>query len=572
MDPELAGWVREWIDGDPDPETRRELEGLVVAKDEASLRERMVPLCFGTAGLRAAVGAGPGRMNRAVIIRTTAGLAAYLVANEIAGATDGPVVVGYDARLTSRQFAEDTVAVFVAAGLETYLFPLAVPTPVLAYAARELKARAAVCVTASHNPGADNGYKVYGANAVQIVFPTDRDVEACIHGVQRACDVPRAAVRDGVPAGSLAVPRSLIDGYFDAVSNVVPRVATPSARRSVRIVYTPVHGVGGAFTPRALAEAGFDDIHSVPEQIEPDGRFPTASYPNPEKPEVLDLANTLATELDAQLVIANDPDADRLAICVPGPDGRFRALTGNAVGVLLADFLLQQAPATPAPLVVTSVPSTPMTASIAAAYDARFVTTLTGFKWIWTTALALELEADGQLAYCFGFEEALGYGVGRAVRDKDGITAAVAFSELVAVARGAGRTIWDELGRLYAAHGVWGSAQVAHVAATVDELSGAVAASAKNPPERIGEFPVTSVRDYRRGLDGLPPADIIEFSLGSKGRVMLRPSGTEPKVKVYADFRAEFDRDGDVLEQLEGATAIAAGLAGDAAACLQNTV
>jgi phosphomannomutase len=571
MDSELEARVGEWIAGDPDPEAKRELEELLQTRDEGALRACMTPLQFGTAGLRAPVGAGPGRMNRAVIIRTTAGLAAHLVA-QTARATDAGesvrrVVVGYDARLTSRQFAEDTAAVFVAAGLETHLFRQYVPTPVLAYAARELEACAAVCVTASHNPAADNGYKVYGANAVQIVSPEDREIEAAIHGAPAACDVPMAPMKGGVPEGSLAVPQTLIDGYFDSVLRLSPRVATPEARLALRVVYTPVHGVGGAFTPRALAAAGFTDVHPVAEQIEPDGRFPTATSPNPEKPEVLRLATTLAQQVGANVVFANDPDADRLAICVSRPGGGYRALTGNAVGVLLADFLLQHAPAKPASLVVSSVPSTPMAESIAAAHDARFAKTLTGFKWIWNTAL--ELEKDGTLEYRFGFEEALGYGVGRAVRDKDGISAAVVFAELVAAARARGKTVWDELGRLYAEHGVWASAQYSHLAERTEDLSSAVAASVANPPSQIGNYRVTAVRDYRTGIDGLPPADIVEFVLGSHGRVMLRPSGTEPKVKVYADFRTEFERHQDVLEQLDAASDVAAQLAEQAAACLQ---
>lgn len=569
MDRELAEQVRQWIDADPDPETSRQLKELLVAGDEAALREQMRPLRFGTAGLRAAVAAGAGRMNRAVIIRTSAGLAEHILSKLEPAEAPAVVVVGYDARLTSRQFAEDTAAVFVAAGLVTYLFPDAVATPVLAYAARQMRAHAAVCVTASHNPAADNGYKVYGANAVQIVPPEDSEIEARIQGVGRACDVPMAATKDGKPEGCRVVPASLLDSYFDAVAGVVPRVASPDARADLRIVYTPVHGVGGAFTPRALGAAGFADVHFVAQQSEPDGRFPTASYPNPEKPEVLELAMKLAVDVGAQLVIANDPDADRLAICAPCPDGRIRSLTGNAVGVLLADFVLRHAPATPPSLVVSTVPSTPMTASIATAYDARFATTLTGFKWIWNRALDLEREAS--VAYRFGFEEALGYGVGPAVRDKDGISAAVVMAELVASARADGRTVWDELGRLYAEHGLWASAQYAYVAATVEELGGAVAACVADPPQQLADFHVTSVRDYRLGIDGLPPADIVELALGSHGRVMLRPSGTEPKVKIYADFRTPFERHRDVLEELDAATAVAGRLAEQMAGCLQNT-
>jgi phosphomannomutase len=564
----LATATKAWIEGDPDPATRAELEALVDAGDEAALEERMgAPLRFGTAGIRGLVGAGPSRMNRAVVIRTTRGLADYLGKVRPDG---GPVVVGFDARLTSRAFAEDVVGVLAAAEIPVRYFEDAVPTPLVAYAARVLEATAAVVVTASHNPPSDNGYKVYGANAAQIIPPVDAAIAAAIDEVGPALEVPRIA--KAMSGGShLATPLgpSMADGFVKELLSLRP---TGPADREVRIVYTPLHGVGGELAQWVLEDAGFEDLHLVPEQADPDGRFPTVAFPNPEEPGALDLSLRLAARIGADLVLANDPDADRLAVCVGDGEG-LRALTGNQVGQLLADFVLEQWSLPERPLVVSSIVSSPMTASIAAARGARFEATLTGFKWIANAGLALE-SAEG-VRFAFGYEEALGYSVGSVVRDKDGIGAALWFAELAARCRAEGETVLDRLGRLYREHGLWVSLQkgvvrdgptgAAEILAAMDSLSARV-------PQALGGIEVTGVADFRVGAEErprwLPATPLVVFELGGMGRALVRPSGTEPRLKIYADVRAELDAAADVAAAEASALGIARRVIADMAVFL----
>jgi len=564
IDPELLRATLDWIDGDPDPVTRAELRSLLERGDEAALADRMRgTLAFGTAGIRGAVGAGSNRMNRAVVIRTTRGLADYLAATRPG---PGPVVVGFDGRLSSRAFAEDAVGVLAGAGLPVRYFREVAPTPLVAYAARVLGAIAAVVITASHNPSQDNGYKVYDANAAQIVPPVDASIAAAIDRAGPAAGVPRV---EGALSGASELARpveaSLASRYVQEVLALRPAVP---ADRSLRIVYTPMHGVGWALAERVLRPAGFADLQVVPEQAEPDGRFPTVAFPNPEEPGALDLAAALASRVGADLILANDPDADRLAVCLPR-DGGWVALTGNQVGQLLADFLLEHAGPGPTPLVVNSIVSSPMLASIAAAHGARYEATLTGFKWI--ANAALDLEAAEGTRFVFGYEEALGYTVGPVVRDKDGISAALLFAELVAHCRVRGETVFDRLYRLYRRYGLWVSVQrsvvrpgpqgAAEIAAAMDLLG-------RRRPERLGGAEVTGVTDFREGAERRPrwlaATPLVALELGPAGRALVRPSGTEPKLKIYVDRRAGL-AEGEDPRRVEAA---ALGEAGQVAADL----
>ncbi len=554
-----------WIAGDPDPATRAELQALFDAGDEAALADRMGgALAFGTAGIRGVVEAGSNRMNRAVVIRTTRGLADYLLATR-PGA--GPVVVGFDGRLSSRTFAEDTVGVLAAAGLPVRYFPEVAPTPLVAYAARVLGATAGVVVTASHNPPRDNGYKAYDANAAQIVPPVDAGIAAAIDRVGPAIEVPRVA---GALAGGSDLARpiepALTARYVDEVLALRPAVA---ADRSLRIVYTPMHGVGRLLVERVLRPAGFADLHVVPEQAEPDGRFPTVAFPNPEEPGALDLARALAAKVGADLILANDPDADRLAVCLPR-DGKWVALTGNQVGLLLADFLLEHAGPGPTPLVVNSIVSSPMLASIATAYGARFEATLTGFKWI--ANAALDLAAAEGTRVVVGSEDALGYTAGAVVRDKDGISAALLFSEMAAHCRALGETVWDRLARLYRRHGLWVSVQHSVVRPGPQgaaEIAAAMEVLRHRRPERLGGAAVTGSTDFREGAERRPrwlaATPLVALDLGEAGRALVRPSGTEPKLKIYVDRRTALEARDDVTgveaEALAGAHVVAADLA-----------
>ena len=509
-----------WAADDPDPNTRAEVEGLLAAGDDAGLAERFgTHLEFGTAGLRGKLGAGPNRMNRALVMRAAAGLAQHL---RSVGLTGSGVVIGYDARHLSAQFAADTAAVMAGFGLRAFLFPKPVPTPVLAYAIGHLGADAGVMVTASHNPAEYNGYKVYMGDGAQIIPPTDRRIADRIAAISSLSQVSLAP-----PDHPLIryLGNDVVDAYLcDAVAQ-----SLDPAARDVRIVYTPMHGVGGAFTTRLLRLAGFTQVDVVQHQFEPDPDFPTVSFPNPEEPGALDLALDLARARRADLVLANDPDADRLGAAVPSDDG-WRALTGDEIGWLLADHILSHGGGDDR-VVATSIVSSTLLAKMAAAAGVHFVPTLTGFKW-------LARAADGQPGWrlVFGYEEALGYSVGTMVRDKDGITAALLLAEVVARLKASGRRVQDRLDDFavtFGAHvtGQWSSSLggpdgPARIQAVVHRLRAA-------PPRELDAMAVTSVIDLLLGGEGLPPTDGVVLHLGDRARIIVRPSGTEPKVKVY---------------------------------------
>ncbi len=372
--------------------------------------------------------------------------------------------------------------------------------------------------------------------------PVDAAIAAAIDAVGAAKDVPR--IRDpfdGSADAVVAMPDDTFAGYLDAIGSYRHGVAD----RSLAVVHTPLHGVGGRFVMRALSRHGGHRVIPVEEQFEPDGRFPTVAFPNPEEPGALDLALAAAAEEDADVIIANDPDTDRLAIAVPEAGGSWRVLSGNQVGVLLAEHILATTPVTD-PIVIDSIVSTPMLESIARDYGARFAATLTGFKWIWNAAL--DLEEAGEGTFVFGFEEALGYSVGPVVRDKDGISAAVVFADLVAAALEEGATVLDRLGALYGRHGLWASAQHSIVRDGTEgaaEIEAAVERAASAPPAALGDDAVTRVEDFRSGGEDRPrylgAASLVRLDLASGGRVLVRPSGTEPKLKIYADLTATLD-------------------------------
>lgn len=535
--------ARAWLAGDPDPATRAELAALVDANDLVALADRLDgSLEFGTAGLRGVVGAGSLRMNRAVVIRTTRGLAEHLLAT-VPEAKQRGVVVGFDARTDSRRFAEDTVGVLAAAGLPVRWFPTPQPTPLVAYTQKVLDAAAAVVITASHNPPEYNGYKVYAEGAAQIIPPIDAAIAAAIDAVGPASQVPRV---DPVASDLVApVDAEVVDRYLGELAAARPPVEGPDRT----IVYTPLHGVGGELVRRALAAGGYADVHVVPSQAEPDGSFPTVHFPNPEEPGALDAALELAGEVGADLVLANDPDADRLAAAVPDPVGGWRALSGNQIGVLLADHLLAGSRAD-RPLVIASIVSTPMIVDVARRYGARAEWTLTGFKWI--CAAARDLERAEGLTFVYGFEEALGSSVGSVVRDKDGIGAAVAFADVARALAADGRTVLDRLWELYREHGLWISHQHSVTLPGAEgqaAIAAAMARMAEAQPDALAGHRVVEVTDYRVGADQRPPwlaaHDLVRLDL-EDGRAMIRPSGTEPKCKIYVDLRADVGEQDDV--------------------------
>jgi phosphomannomutase len=538
---EASAAAERWIEADPDPQTRSALAALVAAGAHSELVELMSgTLGFGTAGLRALVGPGPARMNRAVVRRTTAGVARYLL-RRADGRTPALVVVGADARPSSAEFLREAVGVLAAYGVPVRFFAEPVATPIVAFAAQQLRAAAAIVITASHNPPAYNGYKLYGADAVQIAAGDEAAVAAEIARSAAASAEP--CLLDASAGGSpLAAPleATLITQY---VAEVVQLAGAPEEQKSLRVAYTPLHGVGYAPVRAAFAGAGFGDILVVPEQREPDGTFPTLRFPNPEEPGTLERLLAFAQQEQAELALANDPDADRLAAAVPDGHGGWQTLTGNQIGVLLADYLLARAPRSPQPLCVQSVVSSPMLASICDAHGARLERTLTGFKWIWTAALALCHE--GNASFVFAYEEALGYSVGSLVRDKDGISAGLALAVLSAEEKARGRGLRQRLENLFLQHGLWVSAQhniTREGNAGSEAIARAMSQLAKSPPERIGTSRVSRVVDYRTGGSERPAwlgeSNLLELELGAEGRLLVRPSGTEPKLKIYVDLAA----------------------------------
>lgn len=552
---DLLDRARAWIEADPDPETRRELEEVIDSGDTAELRSRMdTVLTFGTAGIRGVVGAGSGRMNRALVIKTTYGLAKYL------GVTDRPVVVGFDARPSSRAFAEDTCGVLVAAGIRVVYFDSVVPTPLVAFTAKHLNAEAAVVVTASHNPPADNGYKVYGREASQIVSPVDEEIQSNIETAPPANEIERVAhVFEGRSSLARPAPDDIIDSYWGEVSSTRVR----GQGSNLVIVYTPIHGVGKETFFDIMHRAGHTGVVAVPEQAEPDGTFPTVSFPNPEEPGALDLALEMGKTKDADLILANDPDADRLAAVVPHAGG-WRSLTGNELGSLLGQYLLANDEDPRTAIVASSIVSSPILARIAEHHGARHESTLTGFKWI--VKAGLTLQEDGRGRFIFGFEEALGYTIGSTVRDKDGISAALIFSDLVADLNDSGETIIEQLHRIWAMYGLWVSTQTSITrpgSAGVAALQTAMKRFADDPPTRVGGHRVETLTDYRSHAEARPPwlgkQALVELDLGDVGRVLVRPSGTEPKVKIYVDLTEALEDDPDVQHDVLAERASALG-------------
>ena len=542
----LAAWVAE------DPDDRDVAELTALSREDspqagADLADRFAGrLEFGTAGLRGRVGGGPNRMNRAVVRATTAALAGWLLAHggdgmpEAVTAGDEPasagpagaasvaqagVVIGCDARHRSDEFAAEAAGVLAAAGIRVHLLPPRQPTPLLAFAIRHLRAAAGIMITASHNPPADNGYKLYLSDGAQIIPPADAEIEAAIRTLGPLSAVPV------VPPDSPLITRhgsEVADAYLDAVCAASP---APPGAAWLRFVYTPLHGVAGGLALRAFEQAGFPAPDLVAAQAEPDPDFPTVAYPNPEEPGTLDIALAQARRSDADLLIASDPDGDRLAAAVPDPkaDGGWRVLTGDQVGALLGAYLLgrQTGESDPARrLVATTVVSSTLLSRIAAAAGAQYAETLTGFKWIVRAA-----ERRPGASFTFGYEEALGYAVGDIVRDKDGIGAALALLGLAALARSGGESLLDAYDALESAHGVHLTSQLTAASTVPLQVMARLRASGQ---DRLGDELVASVTDLTGGTAELPSADVLSYRLRG-GRVVIRPSGTEPKIKAYLE-------------------------------------
>lgn len=525
--------VQAWIDQDPDPETRSELDALLAkhrsGEKEASDRlDGMFSgrLSFGTAGLRGPIGPGPTAMNRVVVSQTTAGLAEFLLASrKPVNSERFRVVVGCDARTNSEVFTNDTAAVLSGYGIEAIALPIELPTPVLAFAVRHLAADAGVMVTASHNPPQDNGYKVYlggSDEGSQIISPTDRDIEARIIAIgtnKTIADIPRSTTL------IVDAPGDLVDSY---VSHTLQSVGPEVPTTSLSVVYTPLHGVGSETFHKVISAAGFPAVHVVPEQEHPDALFPTVSFPNPEEKGALDLSFAVASTVQADLILAHDPDADRLAVALPDQTALsgYTPLTGNQLGAILGWRATERARQTGSTgSLANSLVSSPILGKIATHFSLEHHETLTGFKYV--------SRVPGLL---FGFEEALGYLVNPSVvRDKDGISAALALMDLAYQLDGEGKTLWDYLSMIENTVGAFASGQITLKLSPSEGTTSVGGQLRAQPPVRIGHHLVTRVDDFMDGFESFPPQDIIRYLIADGSRVIIRPSGTEPKVKIYLD-------------------------------------
>jgi len=543
--------ARAWVDRDPDPETRGGLLRVIKQAAEGNIKAHAAltaafsgRLTFGTAGIRGPLGFGPSAMNRVVVSQTTAGLARFLLSRATTATSALRVVVGYDARKNSSVFASDTAEVLSGHGIEVLLTPTYVPTPIVAFAVRYLGCDAGIMITASHNPATDNGYKVYFGGAdggSQIVPPVDKDIEDEIHLVATTLSY------DQIPRSTEKVSQTPANLAVDYTTATLASLAPLSAKKSaITAVYTPMHGVGGDTFLHVLESAGFTVPVVVDEQFTPDPLFPTVAFPNPEEHGALDRAVARARDVNADIIIAHDPDADRLAVALPVKSAQgYKALTGNQVGAILGWWAATRAQeARQHGALANSSVSSPVLGKIATHFGLDHVETLTGFKYVSRVPDLI-----------FGFEEALGYLVNpEVVRDKDGISAALAIIDLANHLADGAKTLWDYLATIEQTVGAFASGQIT---IKVDPAKADLPITnllRANQPAHIGKHEVVAADDFMKGVGGFPPDNILRYYLSDGSRVIVRPSGTERKVKVYLDTAGETRDDAEVaLAALEGA-------------------
>lgn len=541
-----------WLADDPDPATRRELKQLLDRNDLDALHDRFdTSLAFGTASFRGLLGPGPNRMNRVTVIRATAGLCAWL-RQQLPNAAERGICVGFDGRRMSREFATDAAGVIAGAGFQVWMLDDEMPTPVLGFSVLQTAAAAGVMITAGHSPAAYNGYKVFWGNGAQIISPHDEGIAQEIARINNASNVPRWTRHEAIAQGRMQALNDLVERYRERVGALV---GPPSEARRLPIAYTALHGVGDGLVRTILGAAGFSGLKSLASQAEPDGRFPTVDFPNPEEAAAMVQVLALAKGIGAELVLANDPDAGRLAVAAASDEG-YEVLSGNDVGCMLADDLLEKTENQPKRLVISSIVSSPLLGKIAEAHGARWEQTLVGHGWI--NHRAIEIEAEGY-RYIIGYEDALGYGATTFVRDKDGISAALLVADLAARCKARGSTLLDQREAMWRRYGLHLSRQISETfgGGDANEKMAAVMSRYRDDlPWQIADLEVEACLDVKKGVRilpdrsevplELPESDLLVFELEGGHRAMLRPSRTEPKLNYYVDVRIEIAAEEEV--------------------------
>ena len=539
----------QWLQ-DPyfDAETKAELER--IAEDDKEIKERFYKdLEFGTAGLRGIIGAGTNRMNIYVVRKTTQGLANYI---RSVGKEGQGVAIAYDSRNMSPEFADEAALCLAANGIKAYVFETLRPTPELSFALRHLGCAAGINITASHNPPEYNGYKVYWEDGAQITPPHDSGI---MEQVQKVTDYSQVRTMDKETAIAQGVyqviGQEVDDAYMGELKKQVLHMdAIQAEGKNLKIVYSPLHGTGNIPARRILKELGFENVYVVPEQELPDGDFPTVSYPNPEADEAFELGLKLAREVDADLVLATDPDADRLGVRVRDKDGEYHTLTGNMSGCLLADYEIGQRKALHGlpedGVLIKTIVTTNLADAIAKGYGIGLIEVLTGFKFIGQQILGFEQGKKG--TYLFGFEESYGCLIGTYARDKDAIVATMALCEAAAYYKTQGKTLWDAMVDLYEKHGYYKD-DIQSITLKgiegLEKIQNIMELLRKEPPAKIGDYKVTAAKDYKTGINGLPKSNVLYYELTDDSWVCVRPSGTEPKVKFYYGIKGTSLADAD---------------------------
>ena len=561
---------KRWCESEEfDQETKEEL--LKIKDDKKEIEDRFYKeLEFGTAGLRGVIGAGTNRMNKYTVGKATQGLANYI--NE-QGTGDKGVAISYDSRRMSKEFSLQTALILNANGIKTYLFENLRPVPELSFAVRELGCTSGIMITASHNPPEYNGYKVYWDDGAQIVAPRDKDIITMVREVKDYKEIKEISKEDAIEKGLFNyIGTDMDDKYINKLKSLVlnPEIVREQGK-SLKVVYTPLHGTGNTIAERLLNEIGLENVYVVPEQKDPDGNFPTVSYPNPEDPNSFELALKLAKEIDADVVLATDPDADRLGIFAKDINtGEYVTYTGNMSALLIAEYRISQMKEKgilPSDgMIIKTIVSSNLTDAIAKEYNLELIEVLTGFKNI--GAVMLKADQNKDKTYVFGFEESYGCLIGDYARDKDGISAVMALCEAACYYKSKGETLWDQMINIYKKYGYYKETQVSIVLKGVEGASKIQEMMTKmrnTPVNEIGEYKVISFsdidRDYKKNMKtgeetttGLPKSNVLYYELEDNSWCCIRPSGTEPKIKLYMGVKGENQEDADKkLEVLKNA-------------------